>query len=74
MAILWPKWLIDMAKKSSVSYNEAMAEIEQILADLQRSDCDIESLAKQVKHASELIEVCRKKLRKAESDVEKLFE
>lgn len=74
MAILWPKWLIDMAKKSSVSYNEAMAEIEQILTDLQRSDCDIESLAKQVKRASELIEVCRKKLRKAECDVEKLFE
>lgn len=64
----------DMAKKSSVSYNEAMAEIEQILATLQRSDCDIESLADHVKRASELIEVCRKKLRKAESDVEKLFE
>ena len=63
-----------MAKKSSVSYNEAMAEIEQILATLQRSDCDIESLAERVKRASTLIELCRTKLRKAESDVEKLFE
>ena len=33
-----------------------------------------ESLAKKVERASELIELCRKKLRKAESDVEKLFE
>ena len=51
-----------------------MAEIESILKQLQSADCDVESLATKVKRASELIELCRKKLYKAEADVEKLFE
>lgn len=63
-----------MAKKVNISYSEAMAEIEQILTSLQSADCDVERLAEKVKRASELIDVCRKKLRKTESDVEKLFE
>lgn len=63
-----------MAKKVDVSYTEAMAEIEKILSTLQSADCDVESLTKMVKRASELIDLCRTKLRKAESDVNKLFE
>ncbi|MBR7183392.1 MAG: exodeoxyribonuclease VII small subunit [Alistipes sp.] len=63
-----------MAKKIDISYTEAMAEIESILKQLQSADCDVESLATKVKRASELIELCRKKLYKAEADVEKLFE
>lgn len=63
-----------MAKKVNISYTEAMAEIEQILSSLQSSNCDVESLATKVKRASELISLCRTKLRKAESDVEKLFD
>lgn len=63
-----------MAKKIDIPYTEAMAEIESILKQLQSADCDVESLATKVKRASELIELCRKKLYKAEADVEKLFE
>ena len=63
-----------MAKKVNISYTEAMDEIEQILSSLQSSNCDVESLATKVKRASELISLCRTKLRKAESDVEKLFD
>lgn len=63
-----------MAKKIDISYTKAMAEIESILKQLQSADCDVESLATKVKRASELIELCRKKLYKAEADVEKLFE
>lgn len=62
-----------MAKRVNISYTEAMAEIENILTSLQSSCCDVESLAKRVERASELIDLCRKKLRKAESDVDKLF-
>ncbi|MBQ2417129.1 MAG: exodeoxyribonuclease VII small subunit [Alistipes sp.] len=63
-----------MAKKVNISYSEAMAEIEKIISTLQRGSCDVEQLATQVKRASELIECCRTKLRKTESEVEKLFE
>ena len=62
-----------MAKRVNISYTEAMAEIENILTSLQSSSCDVERLAKRVERASELIDLCRKKLRKAESDVDKLF-
>lgn len=62
-----------MAKRVNISYTEAMAEIENILTSLQSSSCDVESLAKRVERTSELIDLCRKKLRKAESDVDKLF-
>ena len=62
-----------MAKRVNISYTEAIAEIESILTSLQSSSCDVESLAKRVERASELIDLCRKKLRKAESDVDKLF-
>ena len=59
---------------SNISYTEAMAEIEKILNSLQSADCDVEVLAQKVKRASELISLCRTKLRKAEQEVEKLFE
>lgn len=59
---------------SNISYTEAMAEIEKILNSLQSANCDVELLAQKVKRASELISLCRTKLRKAEQEVEKLFE
>lgn len=63
-----------MAKKVNISYSEAIAEIESILKLLQSDNCDIEAVAQNVKRASELIALCRTKLRKAESETEKLFE
>lgn len=60
-----------MAKKTSdkTNYGEAMAEVEKILASLQEENTDVDTLAEQVKRASELIAACRAKLRKAEDDV-----
>lgn len=65
-----------MAKKTSdkMNYDEAMAEIEKILASLQEENADVDTLAERVKRASELIAACRAKLRKAESDVNAIFE
>lgn len=65
-----------MAKKTSdkMNYGEAMAEIEKILASLQEENADVGTLAERVKRASELIAACRAKLRKAESDVNAIFE
>lgn len=65
-----------MAKKTSdkMNYGEAMAEIEKILASLQSENADVDTLAERVKRTSELIAACRAKLRKAESDVNAIFE
>lgn len=57
-----------------MNYGEAMAEIEKILASLQEENADVDTLAERVRRASELIAACRAKLRKAESDVNAIFE
>lgn len=63
-----------MAKKSNeISYEEAMAEVEQILSELQQEAVNVDTLSVRVKRASELITLCRAKLRKAEGEVTKIF-
>lgn len=65
-----------MAKKTStlnISYAEAMAEIENILAAMNAPSSDIDSLATNVSRANELLEICKAKLLKAQSEVEKIL-
>jgi len=56
-------------KKKALSYSEAVAEIESILARFDNEEFDVDTLAAQVKRATELIRLCREKLKKAENDV-----
>ncbi len=56
-----------------LSYRGAMTEIEQILAELQGGDVDIDTLGGKVKRATALIAECRARLLKAESDVAKVI-
>ena len=62
-----------MAKKER-AYAEAMAEIERILTRFRSEEMDVDSLAAEVKRATELIGLCKERLRKAESDVKKILE
>lgn len=68
-----------MAEKSiveeikSLTYAESMAEIEGIVAELQREDCDIDRLAERTARAVALIEHCRHRLRRSESEVAQLL-
>ena len=63
----------NMAKKE-IAYAEAMAEIERILTRFRSEEMDVDSLAAEVKRATELIGLCKERLRKAESDVKKIWE
>ena len=45
--------------KKEVTYAEAMAEIEKILARLRNEEMDVDSLAAEVKRATELIASCK---------------
>ena len=47
-----------MAKKE-MTYAEAMAEIEKILARFRNEEMDVDSLAAEVKRATELIAGCK---------------
>ena len=62
-----------MAKKE-ISYSEAMAEIDKILARLRSEEMDVDGLAAEVKRATELIASCKARLRKAEEKVNKVLE
>ena len=56
-----------MAEK--FSYEKAKAELEEILEELERGETGVDTLAKHVKRASELIRLCREKLRSTEKEV-----
>ena len=51
-----------------------MAEIEKILARFRSDEMDVDSLAAEVRRATELIASCRERLRKAEEEVNKTLE
>lgn len=56
-----------------ISYTEAMAEIEKIMSKLRGESIDVDTLTAEVKRASELIEMCKKRLHTTEEEVRKLF-
>ncbi len=57
-----------------LSYKEALQEIEAILRSLREEQNSIDTLSERVARATELIALCREKLRKAEADVNKIIE
>ena len=67
-----------MAEKKTparkLSFGEAMGEVEEILAGLEREDVDIDRLGAEVKRAVELITVCREKLEKTDREVRDLVD
>lgn len=62
-----------MAKKKEINYKEAVAEVEQILSRLRSEEMDVDSLAAEVKRATELIDNCKERLLKAEGEVTKIL-
>jgi exodeoxyribonuclease VII small subunit len=65
-----------MAKKktSTLSYEKAMEELQEIISDLQAETVSIDQLSDRVKRAAELIDFCKNKLRTTEEDVNRLLE
>ena len=57
-----------------MTYKEAIEEIEAILRSLREEQNSVDTLAERVARATELIALCRAKLRKAEEDVNKVLE
>jgi exodeoxyribonuclease VII small subunit len=61
-----------MAKKQ-ITYNEAITEIQQILEEVETEKIDIDLLSEKIKRATELIEVCKNKLKKTDEEIEALL-
>ena len=58
------------ANEAGIGYADAMAELGDILDELERDDLDVDVLAERVKRASFLIKLCRGRIARARADVE----
>lgn len=57
----------------TISYKEAVAEIEVILEKIENEELDVDDLTEKVKRVSLLIKLCKEKLHNTEQEVEKIL-
>jgi exodeoxyribonuclease VII small subunit len=58
-----------MKKNDNPTYHAAKAELEKIVNELKQGTADIDRMAENVKRATELLNVCRERLREVEAQV-----
>ena len=61
-------------ENKQLTYNEAIAEIEQIISRLRSEQTGVDALASELKRATELINCCKAQLRDVETTVKKQME
>ena len=57
-----------------VGFAMAIRELEQILAAIEGEEVDLDRLADELKRATELLELCRAKIRKADVEVSQIVQ
>lgn len=57
----------------SIKYEEAIKELESIIAGIEDNAISIEELSKNMKRATELIKICKSKLLKTENDINEVL-
>jgi exodeoxyribonuclease VII small subunit len=55
------------------SYDKAIAEIEQIIDEIENDALDVDKLSEKVKKATTLIQQCKKKLSDTKAEVDNLL-
>jgi exodeoxyribonuclease VII small subunit len=55
-----------------IGYADAVVELEAILGELEGDELDVDVLAERVRRASELIKVCRTRIARAQTDVDRI--
>lgn len=59
--------------KKQMTYEQAMARLEELVSGMERNEWGIDQLSDALKDAQELIQLCRDKLYKADKQVKKLL-
>lgn len=62
-----------MAKKETMKYEVAMAELQGIMSKLEAGQLDVDDMVKQVQRATELISFCQQKLTQTQEAIETIF-
>lgn len=55
-------------------FTESMGELEEILARIEGEEVDLDRLAEELRRATELLERCRAKIRRAEVEVTEIVQ
>jgi len=62
------------AVDEELSFSAAMEELERILKGIEDEEIDIDVLGRELKLAAELLELCRGKIRRAETEVSQIVQ
>ena len=60
--------------KKEFKYEEAMQQLENIVASLESEELDIDQMAAQLKTAQKLIQLCKNKLTKTDEEIKKILD
>lgn len=60
--------------KDDMKYEDAMRELERIVARMENEEPDIDSLGKQLRRAQQLIKLCKAKLTKTDKEIKDILE
>lgn len=56
------------------TYEQAMKRLEEIVAEIEDDELDIDHLGAHLKEAQKLIKLCRERLYKADEEIKKMLE
>ena len=57
-----------------IKYEEAIAQLGHIVRNMENGEMDVDSMAKEIKKAKELIKLCKDKLKKTDEEIGKLLD
>ena len=62
-----------MADNKELTYSEAIAELENIVREMQSDKCSIDNLSKHTQRALELVKFCKAKLTSTDEELQKIL-
>lgn len=63
-----------MTPVDQLTYEQALAELEQILREMQSDQCDIDKLSEKTRRAAALLACCRAKLTATEAELKQILD
>ncbi len=62
-----------MSRSRQITYSQALAELEKIIAEIESEQIDVDAVAEKVKRAAYLITFCRSRLKDTGEEVKKVI-
>lgn len=59
--------------KKDINYEEAVKQLEGIVAKMENNELDLDQISSQLKEAQKLIQLCKDRLTKTDEDIQKIL-